>query len=249
MVTCAEGSRNGFGVRRFVETGLVEPDRERRYIRVVPPRDGRDQGGIQPAREEDAHGDIRNELLFDCRLEQVVELPNGVRIIHARSRFRPGRAAVAGDRRRAATVAQVMTARQFSNLGDAGLLPGHVFHHQEDAESVQVGADAQQQRMPAQCCDLGREHEFATDLRIVKRFLAELVASQVEGFIAGVVPGEREHPVDCLESLFHAATGQQPEQGLRVAVIAQGTACVLQFFVEAAVAVDLAVVDQRITAG
>ncbi len=83
MVSRPEGPCNGLGVRRFVETGLVEPDRERRYVRVIPACDGRNEGGIQPAGEEYAHGDIRNELLFDGRQQQLVEPPDRVFFIQA----------------------------------------------------------------------------------------------------------------------------------------------------------------------
>ena len=239
----ADAARDLARVRALVERRVVEGDRERLHPRrAVGAREGRDGGRVEAAAQEDADGDVRDELPVDGVVHPRPQLACELALLAARPRTRRaglpeclllGENAVFPD--------QEVPGAELSRALDDRVRSLHVVGEQVGDEPG-LARSTRDRGMRHQRRELGREGDAsAGELGVVERLDAGAIAREDEAAPRVVPEREREHSVQHGEAGLPVLL-QVQEQSLGVALRAEDAATRLEVAPQLAKVVELAVV-------
>jgi hypothetical protein len=247
----AAGVRDLLGVGALVEDQLeavdgrqVEPARERHQPRNPPARRRDDRRRVHATGEEAPERDVADQLTLDPRLERganpldplafadglvglELEIPVAPRFVD------PLRGT------------QQVTSGKHPHALEQRSIRVDVLEREVLPEGV--GRDARAQARGKQGFDLGAEQQPAADLRVIERLHTEAVAHERQRSLELVPDGEGEHAVEPVQARG-APFLPRPQHDLGVAARAEGLAACVELARQLAEVVELAVVDEHVTA-
>ncbi len=201
---------------------------------------------IDAARQKHPDRDIGDDLLPHRSAQELAEpLDRLVRVGRARVEARLPVALTADP---AILQAQNRAGFELLDAGPPRGTPRQILEQQQAVGGVGIGPGVAKRRVAEECGDLGGEYQPVLRHRPIERLLAEPVAHEVDGTLRPVAKGEREHAVDALDGPAHSQAADQLEEDLGIRAVAQHDPAAAQLLGKSAIAVDLAVEDERVAA-